>query len=91
VVAHADARRPWFAICWFTVWGLFQAFAVISVRNGTWERPEAFPAGAYESLIYPDMLFIPIYLVAAVGLWARHWLGAVMALVASGGVVYVMV
>ena len=42
--------RAWFAICWFTFWGLFQAFAVLSVMSGTWVRPEAFPAGAYESL-----------------------------------------
>jgi hypothetical protein len=37
------------------------------------------------------MFFIPIYLLAAVALWARHWMGLVLALVASGGVVYVMI
>ena len=47
--------RPWFAIFWFTFWGVFQGIAVASVINGTWERPAAFPAEAYESLIYPDM------------------------------------
>lgn len=83
-------RRPWFAIGWFTIWGLFQAFAVISVLRGTWEQPEAFPEGAYEALIYPDMFFIPLYLSTAVLLVRRHWLGSSLAYVASGGIVYAM-
>lgn len=86
-----DTGRPWFAIGWFAVWGLFQAFAVASVINGTWRRPEAFPGGAYESLIYPDMLFVPIYLITAVLLMQRHWLGNVLAFAAGGGIVYVMI
>jgi hypothetical protein len=86
-----DISRAWFAICWFTIWGLFQGFAVVSVLNGTWERPEAFPAGAYESLIYPDMFFVPLYLLTAVLLLMRHWLGSVLAFVAGGGIVYVMI
>ena len=46
--------RPWFAIGWFLAWSLFQTFAVVSVLNETWVRPEAFPAGAvYDSLIRP--------------------------------------
>ena len=83
--------RPWFAIVWFAVWGTFQAFAVLSVLNGTWERPEAFPAGVYESLIYPDAVFIPLYWLAAVLLLIRHWLGPVLAFVAGGGIIYVMI
>jgi hypothetical protein len=83
--------RPWFAIVWFAVWGVFQLFAVVSVLNGTWERPEAFPAAAYDSLIYPDMFFVPVYLSTAVLLWKRHWLGSVFACVASGGVIYAMI
>ena len=59
--------------------------------NGTWERPAAFPAGAYESLIYPDMLFIPLYSLAATLLFWRHWLGSVLAFVAGGGIVYAMI
>ena len=31
---------------------------------------------AYESLIYPDMFFIPLYFLAATLLFRRHWLGA---------------
>ena len=49
-----DMTRPWFAIGWFLVWSLFQTFAVVSVLNGTWVQPEAFPTGAvYDSLIRP--------------------------------------
>src|SRR5688500_7122171 len=83
--------RPWFAIVWFTIWGVFQLFAVVSVLNGTWEQPEAFPTAVYESLIYPDMFFIPLYLLTAALLLKRHWLGSVFACVASGGVIYVMI
>jgi hypothetical protein len=82
--------RPWFAIGWFLAWGLFQAFAVVSVLNGTWERPEAFPAGVYEALIWPDMLFVPLYVSTAALLWTRHWLGGVLAFAAGGGIVYAM-
>ena len=74
---RTEIGRAWFSICWFATWGLFQGFAVFSVLNGTWERPAAFPAGAYESLIYPDMFFIPLYLLAATLLFRRHWLGSV--------------
>lgn len=83
-------NRPWFAICWFTIWALFQAFAVFSVLIGTWERPQAFPAEVYESLIYPDMFFVSLYFLAAALLLKRHWLGSVVAFVASGGIVYAM-
>jgi hypothetical protein len=86
-----EPRRPWFAICWFAAWGLFQALAVASVLQGTWRRPAAFPAGAYEALIYPDMFFVPLYFLSAALLYARHWLGSVSALIASGGIVYVMI
>jgi len=84
--------RPWFAIGWFLVWSLFQAFAVVSVLNGTWVRPEAFPAGAvYDSLIWPEVFFVPLYVTAAALLWRRHWLGSVLAFVAGGGIIYVMI
>ena len=65
-----DIARPWFALGWFVTWAVFQAFAVVSMLNGTWERPEAFPAGAvYESLIWPEVFFVPLYVAAAVLLW----------------------
>lgn len=55
------------------------------------ERPPAFPQEAYESLIYPDMFFIPLYLLTATMLYRRHWLGSVSAFVAGGGIIYVMI
>ena len=73
--SRSEPIRPWFAIGWFLAWGLFQMFAVISVLNGTWERPAAFPAGVYEALFWPDMLFVPLYVATAALLWRRHWLG----------------
>lgn len=92
MLPHSDSRRPWFAIGWFLIWSIFQTFAVVSVINGTWEQPDSFPAGAvYESLIWPDVFFVPLYMAAAIFLWRRHWLGAVLAFVAGGGVVYVMI
>lgn len=84
-------KRPWFAIIWFAVWGLFQAFAVSSVMTGRWERPEAFPKEAYESLIYPDLAFIPVYLLASLLLFMRHRFGGIVALVAGGGVLYALI
>jgi hypothetical protein len=83
--------KPWFAIIWFGVWGLFQAFAVVSVVAGKWKRPVAFPKEAYESLIYPDMAFIPIYLLASVLLISGHSLGNIIGLVAAGGVAYALI
>ena len=87
-----ETTRPWFAIGWFLIWSVFQTVAVVSVINGTWEQPEAFPDGvAYESLIWPDVFFVPLYVAAAILLWRRHWLGAVLSFVAGGGIVYVMI
>jgi hypothetical protein len=84
-------RRPWLAIGWFGSWGLFQAYAVYSVLSGTWRRPAAFPEGAYNALIYPDLVFLPLYLLTAALLLLRHPLGYVFGLVAGGGVVYVTI
>lgn len=83
--------RPWFAIIWFALWGIFQGYAVGSVLAGSWERPEAFPKEAYESLIYPDIFFIPLYLLTSGLLLARHRLGVICGLVAGGGIVYAMI
>lgn len=84
-------NRPWFSIIWFAIWGPFQAYAVGSVWAGSWQKPEAFPQEAYVSLIYPDMFFIPLYLLTVGLLLLRHWLGLVSGLVASGGVVYALI
>ena len=73
--------RPWFAILWFAVWGLFQAYAVVSLLAGRWVRPEAFPEGPYNALVYPDVLFIPLYLAAAVLLVLRRQAGMTLSLV----------
>lgn len=84
-------KKPWIAIIWFAVWGLFQAYAVFSVLTGSWERPEAFPEEAYHALIYPDMFFIPLYLLASVLLFLKHRLGHACGFFAGGAVVYVMI
>ncbi len=86
-----ELKRPWIAIIWFAVWGLFQAYAVSSVISGVWKRPEAFPEQAYNSLIYPDIFFIPIYLSASLLLFRRDRLGYILGLVAGGAVIYVMI
>ena len=83
--------RPWFAIVWFAVWGLFQIFALVSILIGTWRVPGAFPNEAYLSLIYPDMFFTPVYLLSSALLLARHPFGIVCGLFAGGGVVYVLI
>jgi len=40
----SSAQKPWIAIVWFAVWGMFQSFAIVAIINGTWKRPAAFPA-----------------------------------------------
>ena len=84
-------KKPWIAIIWFAIWGLFQAYAVFSVITGSWDRPEAFPEEAYNSLIYPDIFFIPLYLVASALLFRNHRLGYICGLIAGGAVIYVMI
>lgn len=84
-------KRPWIAIIWFALWGFFQAYAVFSVITGAWKRPEAFPQEAYDSLIYPDMFFIPLYLSASILLFCKHRLGNILGLIAGGAVIYVMI
>jgi hypothetical protein len=86
-----QVKRPWFAIVWFCVWALFQTFAVASVLVGTWRKPDAFPDEAYFSLIFPDMLFIPVYYAAVFLLTLRHPLGRASGLVAGGAMTYVLV
>jgi len=84
-------KKPWLSIIWFAVWGLFQLFAVFSVISGTWTRPDAFPEEAYNSLIYPDMFFIPFYLATSVLLFRNSALGKIFGLIAGGAVIYVMI
>ena len=71
--------------------GLFQGFAVFLVLAGTWVRPDAFPERAYESLVYPDRVFIPLYFLTAFSLFRGHWLGVVLAFVSGGGIIYAMI
>ncbi len=84
-------KKPWLAIIWFLIWGLFQAYAVFSVMTGSWKRPEAFPEEAYNALIYPDIFFIPLYLITSVLLFCSHQLGKIIGLIAGGAVIYVMI
>jgi hypothetical protein len=84
-------KKPWIAIMWFTLWGLFQLYAVASVIAGTWIRPEAFPEEAYYALMYPDMFFIPLYFAAAILLFRGHYLGKIIGLLTGGAVIYVMI
>ena len=84
-------NRPWLSIIWFGIWGLFQSYAVISVLSGTWTRPEAFPEEAYNSLIFPDMIFIPFYFATSILLFRNNPLGKIFGLVSGGAVVYVMI
>ena len=57
--------KPWLAISWFSLWGLFQAYAVLAILTQRWHKPASFPAEAYQALIYPDITFIPLYLWSA--------------------------
>lgn len=84
-------KKPWLAIVWFAVWGIFQTYAVFSVVTGSWQRPEAFPEQAYNALIYPDMFFIPVYLSVSLFLFFDHPLGYALGLAAGGAVTYVMI
>ena len=77
-------RRPWFSICWFAVWGLFQTYAVAIVWTGEWERPKALPENAYVALIDPDMVAIPVYFAASVLLFLRQPAGVPLGLVTGG-------
>lgn len=83
--------RPWFAIIWFALWGIFQAYAVFSVMNGSWKRPAAFPKEAYTSLIYPDLFFIPAYLLTSFLLFRGHRMGNILGFITGGGVIYAMI
>jgi len=58
---------------------------------GKWQKPDAFPDEAYFSLIYPDMLFIPLYYAAALLLASRRPVGYVAGLIAGGAMTYVLV
>lgn len=79
------------AVAWFAVWGVFQAYAVTMVLLGRWKRPEAFPEEAYNSLIWPDMVFIPLYLLSSLLLYRGKKSGGVLGVFSGGAVSYVMV
>jgi hypothetical protein len=84
-------KKPWIAIIWFLAWGLFQAYAVGAVINGTWVRPEAFPEEAYNTLMYPDMFFIPVYFLTAYLLFKENHFGKILGLIAGGAMIYALI
>ena len=79
------------ALIWFAFWGIFQAYAISMIFLGRWKRPEAFPEEAYNSLIWSDLVFIPLYLLTAVLLYKRKKSGAVLGTFSGGAVTYVMI
>jgi len=83
--------KPWFAILWFGLWGIFQTYAVLSILTGKWKRPSAFPEEAYKALIYPDMVFIPLYFSTSVLLTLQHQFGYILGLISGGAVIYVLI
>jgi len=87
----AKEQKPWIAIIWFFAWGIFQAYAVGAVITGTWVRPEAFPEEAYNTLLYPDMFFIPTYFIAAYLLFKQDRFGKVLGLIAGGAMIYALI
>jgi len=56
-----------------------------------WNKPEAFPEQAYWALIWPDLFFIPLYLVTAYLLSKGRRTGAVTGVFSGGAVTYVMI
>jgi hypothetical protein len=88
---NKNNNRLWLAIIWFAVWGIFQAYAIISILNGNWKRPEAFPVEAYNALVYPDIFIIPFYFLTSVLLYRSHYLGNVFGLLSGGAVIYIMI
>jgi len=86
-----NEQKPWIAIIWFFAWGIFQAYVVCAVINGTWVRPEAFPEEAYNTLVYPDMFFIPIYFLTAYLLLKQNRFGKILGLIAGGAMIYALI
>ncbi|MBW7956434.1 MAG: hypothetical protein H3C68_00950 [Deltaproteobacteria bacterium] len=91
MTSKKTSQKPWIAIVWFGLWGIFQTYVVFSVINGSWERPAAFPEEAYNAIIYPDMFFIPLYLIASILLFRGHFMGNIIGLIAGGAVIYIMI
>lgn len=84
-------NKPWIAIIWFAAWGIFQAYAVISMIYGSWKRPEVFPADAYKAFMYPDTFIIPFYFLTSILLYRNHYLGNIFGLLAGGAVIFIMI
>ena len=84
-------NKPWVAIVWFAIWGIFQVYAIVSVLNGSWEKPAAFPAEAYYALVYPDLFIIPFYFLTSILLYRNNYLGNIFGLLSGGVVIYVMI
>ncbi|HLC16727.1 MAG TPA: hypothetical protein VJL89_10930 [Thermodesulfovibrionia bacterium] len=88
---NTKKQKPWIAIIWFFTWGIFQTYVVYAVINGTWNRPEAFPEEAYNTLMYPDMFFIPIYFLTAYLLLKQNRIGNILGLIAGGAMIYALI
>lgn len=84
-------NKPWIAIVWFAIWGIFQVYAIVSVLNGSWEKPAAFPVEAYYALVYLDIFVIPFYFLTSILLYRNHYLGNVFGLLSGGAVIYVII
>jgi hypothetical protein len=83
--------KPWFAILWFGVWGIFQTYAVLSILTGKWKKPSAFPEEAYHALIYPDMVFIPLYFLTCGLLLLQRQSGYILGFISGGAIMYVLI
>ncbi len=88
---NQNRNKLWIPIIWFAAFGIFQAYVIISVINGSWQRPEAFPVEAYYALMYPDIFIIPFYFLTSILLYRNHYLGSIFGLLTGGAVIYVMI
>src|SRR5206468_775888 len=82
-------KRPWLAIDWFMIWGLFQTFAV-AVLNGSWKRP-SLHRGALQRPGIPRRRLHTLYFMTALLGFKGHWFGPLLGLFCGGAVVYVMI
>ena len=59
--------------------------------DGPMGHPDAFPEDAYKALVFPDLFFIPLYVLTAILLLRKCLVGYVIGLIAGGGVMYVLI
>jgi hypothetical protein len=85
------SKIPKIAVGWLIFWGTFQVYVLSSIFSGSWEKPLDFPEAAYYALVYPDLVFIPLYFLAAILLVKIKPLGVFLGIFTLGAVSYVMV